>query len=401
MKVLVATLPLHYGGVSAHADQTIRMLCKAGHEVTVAYYLPYGYEPSMSVPVTALGRRRPTMRKRDIEGQVVWETGCWFPELEFTHYWCTDIWKRLIDEHDGHVAVCGSALQGLPFAQHGTPFLAWVGTDFDGDRAHRVRGFPILRRMLDGIVNRHVCRYLEKVVLRRGVVIPTSGHVATQLKQRYAGAEMLSPMGVPIDTGYFTPGRGQRDRLRIGFAGRLNDARKNIELLVECAVECHRRGLKVTLDLIGQEPGQKLRAALQKAGLGGFVSGLRKVSREELRDHFRRWSVFVLPSHQEGLCIAALQAMACGCAVVSTRCGGPEDYVRHEKTGLLAQADARSLADGVQRLVENPGLRNEVAERGRELVLQEYAPAVIERRFHAVLAQYMGRSAPAAPVFTR
>ena len=58
----------------------------------------------------------------------------------------------------------------------------------------------------------------------------------------------------------------------------------------------------------------------------------------------QRWDLFVIPSHQEGLCISALEAMACGVPVVSTRCGGPEDFVLPDRTGLLVPHQAPALA---------------------------------------------------------
>ena len=56
-------------------------------------------------------------------------------------------------------------------------------------------------------------------------------------------------------------------------------------------------------------------------------------------------------SAQEGLGISGIQAMACGVPVVSTRCGGPEDYVIDGKTGKLAGNTPEELADAIAWIV--------------------------------------------------
>ena len=105
------------------------------------------------------------------------------------------------------------------------------------------------------------------------------------------------------------------------------------------------------------------------------------VGPERLVDLLRTLDVFVLPSHQEGLCIAALEAMACGCPVVSTRCGGPEEFVVDGETGFLVGADPAEMADAVIRVLGNDVLRKRLAEGARDLVMRNYSIAKAESVF--------------------
>jgi glycosyltransferase involved in cell wall biosynthesis len=57
--------------------------------------------------------------------------------------------------------------------------------------------------------------------------------------------------------------------------------------------------------------------------------------------------------------------MACGAAVVSTRSGGVEDFLRDRETSLLVSVgDAEKLAAGALELLENEALRCQIAAAG-------------------------------------
>src|SRR6185295_9323300 len=94
---------------------------------------------------------------------------------------------------------------------------------------------------------------------------------------------------------------------------------------------------------------------------------------KEMRDKLRTLDVFVVPSHQEGLCIAALEAMACGCPVVSTRCGGPEEFVLDDETGFLVGSDPTEMADAILRILSAPKLRQRLGTAAREKVVRDYS----------------------------
>ena len=104
---------------------------------------------------------------------------------------------------------------------------------------------------------------------------------------------------------------------------------------------------------------------------------------EELARLLSTLDVFVVPSQQEGLCLAALEAMAAGCPVVSTRCGGPEEFVQDGQTGFLSDASPESLAHAIARLVEDRELRARCAFGARALVERSYTRSTAAAAFWA------------------
>jgi glycosyltransferase involved in cell wall biosynthesis len=76
--------------------------------------------------------------------------------------------------------------------------------------------------------------------------------------------------------------------------------------------------------------------------------------------------VLVCASREEGFGLAVLEAMAVGVPVVATRCGGPEDLIEHEVTGLLVEPEQpEALAAAVSRVLADLDLAEGLMLRAR------------------------------------
>ena len=85
---------------------------------------------------------------------------------------------------------------------------------------------------------------------------------------------------------------------------------------------------------------------------------LGEVSSHEIISYYQNCAVCALPSLYEPFGITALEAMACGCALVASRSGGLQEIVSHEKDGLLvAPGDPDALAAAIKRFLADDQLR--------------------------------------------
>ncbi len=391
-RVLISTIVPISGGVPQMASFVAGTLASEGYEPVVAYYQPYSLSPELSVPGHRLFRRRVGTRpERALGAFEAHAMGAWLPELEFTHYLPTRSWRRLFESCQHYVAVSGNCLAATGYALTDRPFLAWVATPWHDDRRDRIRLFPWYRRVLDRLLNGRVLGALERRVLRRGTILALSRYTGEGLNRVAARRVTFDVLPMPVDIDRFSPDPAQVMPGRVSFVGRVDDPRKNVGLLIEAVKCCRDAGLQVTAHLIGGAPPESVRAQVQTLALGDAVRFHPYLGAREIAEHLRRTDVFVIPSHQEGLCIAALEAMACGCPVVSTRSGGPEEFVLEGRTGLLCDFAAPSMAQAVRRIVGDRAFRATLSVGARRLVEESYGRRAARERFWAAFRYTFGR----------
>jgi glycosyltransferase involved in cell wall biosynthesis len=96
-----------------------------------------------------------------------------------------------------------------------------------------------------------------------------------------------------------------------------------------------------------------------------------------LRELYADADVFVQPSTADlGPTWALLEALSCSLPVVATDVGATREVVRPGETGfLIPVGDAGALAEAMQTLIDDPGLRLRMGHHGRELIEQHYSAA--------------------------
>ena len=155
--------------------------------------------------------------------------------------------------------------------------------------------------------------------------------------------------------------------------GRLVPAKGQHVLLQACGL-LKQREIAFHLTLVGDgEDRLSLEAQVRQLGLEFEVEFAGAVGSDQVHGFYDRADLFVLASFAEGVPVVLMEAMAKEIAVVSTRITGIPELIEDGRDGVLvAPGDAVELADGLQRLIEKPALREELAAKGRKRVLNDY-----------------------------
>jgi len=126
-------------------------------------------------------------------------------------------------------------------------------------------------------------------------------------------------------------------------------------------------------------------AYVRRLGIEGveFLGNLRGVQKVEA---FRNADVYVLPSfHGEGMPTSIAEAMVFGLPVVTRAVGGLRDFFADGTMGFMTEStDCRVLARLIERLVVDPGLRDQISRYNHEYAKTHFLASCVARRMESV-----------------
>ena len=127
----------------------------------------------------------------------------------------------------------------------------------------------------------------------------------------------------------------RRGPLRCLCVGRLI-YRKGQDQLIEAVAGLVERGVEVELKLVGTGSEEKAFVELaREKGVSQNIVFEGYVDREGIPGMYRAADVFLLPSFNEGMSVALLEALASGLPIIATRVGGADRIVRHGVEGFI------------------------------------------------------------------
>lgn len=174
-----------------------------------------------------------------------------------------------------------------------------------------------------------------------------------------------------------------RDQLMIFFSGRM-EQRKGIHLCKEIAASILER-YEVAFVFAGQDlfnyMSHTLLPYLQTKKLKGSVHYLGNLNLTDVRSCLHQTDIFLLPSLWENCPYSCLEAMAAGCAIVSTDQGGMPELIRNTDNGLLAHnEDVVSYITCLEQLINNDVLRKRLGNAARKTIEESFTDVYIARK---------------------
>ena len=177
------------------------------------------------------------------------------------------------------------------------------------------------------------------------------------------------------------------------FAGRCCEGKGVFELLEAMSCLPHLR-----LVCAGDGDLDRVRLRASELGLESRVTLTGWIGRDACAELLRGCTVFVLPSHAEGVPMSLLEAMAAGAPVVASAVGGIPDIVSHGENGLLVTpGDAASLAHAIGRIARDRGLAARLGAAARDTVASGFTAERAVERVEALLATLDEQPAASAP----
>ena len=186
-----------------------------------------------------------------------------------------------------------------------------------------------------------------------------------------------------VDVKKFRPDTGQRpsDEIIITIGATRITARKGIRFLLEAVALLVTQYPQLRIEILGEgSEREELESQVTARGLKGHVRFLGYVSPEETPRYYQRASIFVLPSLNEGMSNALLEALASGLPLVVTDTGGSKELVTEGENGLYIQKEsAESIRKALEKLLEDETIRERMGEASRRRAEKQSWGSVAEQ----------------------
>ena len=178
-----------------------------------------------------------------------------------------------------------------------------------------------------------------------------------------------------VDCSLFTPRapRAHSNPFQILCVGRLV-ATKGQHILILAAERLLQAGRKIQVRFVGDGPDRKeLEEMVRDRGLSDDILFEGAVNQDRIRPFYEAADVFALASFAEGIPVVLMEAMAMEIPCVASGINGIPELIRDGEDGLLvAPSDIEGLACTLERLMDDPALRESLGKAGRVRVQQSY-----------------------------
>ena len=152
--------------------------------------------------------------------------------------------------------------------------------------------------------------------------------------------------------------------LRIGFVGRVVSL-KRLPYLINLAVFLKEQGLKdFELWIVGDGPERKaLEQRAREQNVADYVKFLG--FRSDIEYLYNQFDLFILPSEEEALSLALIDAGNCGLPAIAFDVGGNSEIVLDGKTGYIVRSEAE-LQERAHQLCHDDSLRQQLGEAAEQ-----------------------------------
>ncbi|HVE94125.1 MAG TPA: glycosyltransferase family 4 protein [Acidimicrobiales bacterium] len=188
-------------------------------------------------------------------------------------------------------------------------------------------------------------------------------------------ADKLAVVAVGVDTDRFRPlAHVAKISGRLMTTASADVPLKGLVPLLEALAKV-RTERHADLVVVGQpRPESRVDETIERLGLREAVTFVSGVSDDRIVELYNEAEVAVVPSLYEGFSLPAIEAMACGTALVATTGGALPEVVGEDGVAgrLVAPNDPGALAVAISEVLADDALRAGLGERGRKRVMDKF-----------------------------
>lgn len=182
--------------------------------------------------------------------------------------------------------------------------------------------------------------------------------------ERFKAVALLPKLKIKKDLGL-------GDNPVIGIIARLSDVKGHSYLIKAFKAVLEKSQACLLIVGTGKEQGN-LAKLVNDLGLEGKVFFIPEISDTTLA--LAAMDIFVMPSLQEGLGLALMEAMASGLAVIGSNVGGIKTLIQDSRNGLLVEPqDPQGLAEAIVTLLRDPARRVTLGSQAQDFIVHNFS----------------------------
>ena len=207
-----------------------------------------------------------------------------------------------------------------------------------------------------------------KLIWKRAKLIITKCQVEHDMILTIIGNLPLKIIYNGVDTGKFRSKEVQKNKtLRIICPARLIQ-RKGQDILIKAVSRLKQKNIIMQVDLVGDgDEKENYLTLAEKLGVADLINFKSYVPREQMEKAYHSADIFVLPSYNEGMSNALLEAMACGLPVVVTDVGGTSELLEEGGNGyIFPTGNVENLSLILEKIAQAPNQLKKLGKKSRK-----------------------------------
>jgi glycosyltransferase involved in cell wall biosynthesis len=145
--------------------------------------------------------------------------------------------------------------------------------------------------------------------------------------------------------------------------------RKGLNYLIEAVAQLLPKDPNILVKIMGDgDAKDELEKLAKNLGIENNIKFIGRIPSENTTPHYQEASLFVLPSLNEGMSNAMLEALASGLPIIATDTGGTKELLNDGENGFIVKMkDSSDIAEKIEKLIQNPELRQKMASESRKI----------------------------------
>ena len=295
-----------------------------------------------------------------------------------------DVGDKIIKENDidivySHILPYLGIVAANLSSKHNKKYFSWLC----GDGKEQAKSSPLLERGMNYILFYYIHKKATKMITGcEWVAKEQSEPLGMDYKEKY----VISPNSVKIDR-FSNQTKSYRDKFKnnnpiVIYSSRIT-YRKGFDLFLDSVIELlnERKDFNVIICGGGNEQDVNiLNNKIKSNNLEDEIFYAGNIESKDLPNYLQSADIFCVPARYQGFSRAYIEAMASGCAVVTTPAGCTPEIIANGVTGMIVEPTIDDIKEGLKKVLVDENLRKTFVSNAKNYV-EKYSVREVAKRY--------------------